>query len=81
MALILDKDFKKLINHVSTNIVSKSKQSSIIGTELRKLNKKLNKKNITRWNSILFMVRCVLKISTEQLNSIRNRNHGNLSWK
>jgi hypothetical protein len=70
--LNLDKDFEKLINHVSTNIVSKSKQSSIIAAELRKLNKKLNKKNITRWNSILFMVRSVLKISTEQLNSIRN---------
>jgi len=70
--LNLDKDFEKLINHVSSNIVSKSKQSSIIAAELRKLNKKLNKKNITRWNSILFMVRSVLKISTEQLNSIRN---------
>jgi hypothetical protein len=35
----LDKDFEKLINHVSTNIVSKSKQSSIIAAEFRKFNK------------------------------------------
>jgi hypothetical protein len=57
----LDDESNKLLDHVSKKIVNKSKSSSIIAAELRKFDKKLNKKNITRWNSILFMVRSVLK--------------------
>jgi hypothetical protein len=71
--LNLDGKYISLINHVAKDIVAKSKSSSIIAAELRKLNKKLNKKNITRWNSILFMIRSVLKLSTEEIKIIRNQ--------
>ena len=40
-----------------------SKYSHAIAKELRTLNIKLAKKILTRWNSILFMVRSVLKLS------------------
>ena len=65
--LKLDDEYNKLLDHVSKNIVNKSKSSSIIAAELRKFDKKLNKKNITRWNSILFMVRSVLKLAPEEM--------------
>ena len=74
--LKLSDDYSKLIQHVSTNIVSKSKCSSIIAAELRKLYLKLNKKNLTRWNSILFMVRSVLKLSADDMKAIRNQMPG-----
>ena len=74
--LNLNDDNTKLIQHVSSNIVSKSKNSSIIASELRKLYLKLNKKNVTRWNSILFMVRSVLKLSPDDMKAIRNQMPG-----
>jgi hypothetical protein len=52
--LKLEDDYNKLIKHVSEDIVSKSKNSLVIAEELRKMNVKLNKKNVTRWNSILW---------------------------
>jgi hypothetical protein len=42
--LKLDDEYNKLLDHVSKNIVNKSKSSSIIAAELRKFDKKLNKK-------------------------------------
>ena len=71
--LNLSEDYNELIKHVSSDIVSKSKSSSFIAAELRKFNKKLKKKNITRWNSILFMVRSVLKLSPEQMKVVRSQ--------
>lgn len=69
--LKLDKTYIDLINHVSKDIVSKSKTSLLIAEELRKLDKKLNMKNVTRWNSILFMIRSVLKLTPEDIKSIQ----------
>ena len=69
--LKLNNDYERLINHVSKDIVSKSKCSLVIAEELRKFNKKLNKKNVTRWNSVLFMIRSVLKLTPEEMKKIR----------
>lgn len=71
-AFILDNQYSTLIKHVSQNIVTKSKNSLIIAEELRKMNVKLNKKNATRWNSILFMIRSALKLTPEDYKKIRS---------
>ena len=71
--LTLDETYTKLIDRVSTDIVSKSKCSTTIAEELREFNKKLCKKNLTRWNSTLFMIRSVLNLSPAEFSSIRNK--------
>ena len=71
--LKLSQTYNDLINRISKDIVCKSKASLSIAEELRKLNRKLNKKNVTRWNSILFMIRSVLKLSPEDMKTIRNQ--------
>ena len=71
--LNLSGDYNELINRVSKDIVTKSKVSHIIAEELRKLTKKLNTKNLTRWNSILFMIRSVLKLTPEEMKVIRDQ--------
>ena len=57
---------------ISKNIVSKSKLSTLIAEEIRKLEISLHNKVITRWNSILFMVRSVLKLTEKDFKLIRN---------
>ncbi len=57
--LKLDAVMLKLIEHVAKDIVNKSKFSTCIAEELRKFGVKFQKKNVTRWNSILFMIRFV----------------------
>ena len=69
--LNFDDRYSKLIDRISTDIVSKSKFSHHLAEELRLLDVKLCKQNLTRWNSILFMVRSVLKLSSEQYRNIR----------
>lgn len=71
--LKLSVKYNDLIDRVSKDIVSKSKMSHVIAEELRNLNKKLNTKNLTRWNSILFMVRSVLKMTQEEMRQIRSK--------
>ena len=71
--LKLNDEYNNLINRVSKDIVSKSKFSTIIAEELRTFNKKLSKKNITRWNSILFMIRSVLKLTPVEFASIKSK--------
>jgi hypothetical protein len=71
--LKLDDCYTKLIDRVSTDIVSKSKCCSSVADELRVFNKKLNKKNLTRWNSTLFMIRSVLKLTPVEFALIRNK--------
>ena len=71
--LKLSESYTKLINRVSHDIVSKSKFSHVIAEELRKINKKLNKKNLTRWNSVLFMIRSVLRLKPEELKLISDQ--------
>ena len=70
--LKLSKRLTDLIDRVSRDIVSKSKSNLLIAEELRKLDKKLNKKNVTRWNSILFMIRSVLKLTPEDMKKIQS---------
>ena len=53
--------------------MSKSKFSHLIAEELANLKLKFNKKNSTRWNSILFMVRSVLKVTRKQYQDIQNK--------
>ena len=72
-AFKLNMNFNDLINKVSKKVVSKSKFSHLIAEELANLKLKFNKKNSTRWNSILFMVRSVLKVTREQFQDIQNK--------
>ena len=67
----LDKTYEDLLKKVSM-IVSKSKQSSIIAELLRDLDKFLHKNILTRWNSILFLIRSILKLSPTEFTQIRN---------
>jgi hypothetical protein len=69
--LKLNTEYTNLINRVGKDIVNKTKVSTLIAEELRQFNKKLNKKNATRWNSILFMIRSVLKLSPDEFKAIR----------
>ena len=68
-----DEKYVQLIDRVSRNIVSKSKFSALIAEELRNFDLKFTKKVLTRWNSILFMCRSVLKVSDVQLAKIRKK--------
>ena len=67
----LDKVYDNLLKRIA-KIVSKSKKSSIIADELRNLDKFLCKSIPTRWNSILFLIRSILKLSSSDLTQIRN---------
>ena len=69
----LNADLKALIDKISKNIVTKSKCCTAVAEELHALNKKLCSRNLTRWNSTLFMVRSVLKLSPNEMTSIRNK--------
>ncbi len=70
--LKLDEEYNKLIEKVSKNIVSKARCCTYIADELRKLNKFVLKSNVTRWNSILFMIRSVLSLSPQDFKTIRS---------
>lgn len=69
----LNGDLKALIEKISKNIVTKSKCCTAVAEELQALNKKLCSRNLTRWNSTLFMVRSVLKLSPNEMTTIRNK--------
>jgi len=71
--LKLDEDFSVLIKKVSKNIVCKSKVSTYIAAEIRSLELTLQKSVITRWNSILFMVRSVLRLNDQDFADIRSK--------
>jgi hAT family C-terminal dimerisation region len=66
-------EYSKLISRISTDIVNKSKVSTVIAAQLRELDKKLNKKNVTRWNSVLFMIRSVNAITKDEMDKIRSQ--------
>jgi hypothetical protein len=70
---VLSEKFTKLIQRVSRKIVSKSKMSHLVAEELSKIKVKFNKKNETRWNSILFMIDSVLKVTPVQLKDIQDK--------
>lgn len=67
----LDKVYDDLLKRV-TAMVGKSKKSSVVAEQLREFDKFLSKSVITRWNSILFLVRSILKINKDELQQIRN---------
>ncbi len=69
----LDDEYTKLIKKVSKDIVSKTKISNIIAEEIRNLEKILLTYVITRWNSILFMIRSVLRLTDEDFRSVRDK--------
>ena len=69
----LNIEFTSLINRISKDIVCRTKNSMIVAEELRAFNKKLCKKNLTRWNSILFMIRSVLKVTPAEYIIIRSK--------
>jgi len=70
--LILSDRYTTLIKKISW-IVSKARKSTSIAEELRKLNKFVNKCVVTRWNSILFMIRSVLRITPEEWAEVRGK--------
>jgi len=69
--LKLDEAYSKLLTKVSSDIVSRSKVSHLIAEEVRRLDKSLYKAVVTRWNSILFMIRSVLKPTPTDFATIR----------
>ena len=68
-----DDDYNALIKHVSKDIVARAKVSTLISEELRAFDVKFCKRVVTRWNSVLFMLRSVQKITQEQMESIREK--------
>ncbi len=70
--LKLNTNYTALVKKVSW-IVSKARNTCTIAEELRNLNKFLNKCVVTRWNSILFMIRSVLRITAEEWTDVRNK--------
>ena len=70
-SLKLDEAYSKLLTKVSSDIVSRSKVSHLIAEEVRRLDKSLYKAVVTRWNSILFMIRSVLKPTPTDFATIR----------
>ena len=67
----LDEEYTKLIKKVSKDIVSKTKVSNLIAEEVRKLEKTLLTYVITCWNSILFMIRSVLRLTDDDFKQIQ----------
>ena len=47
--------------------------SHLVAEELSKIKVKFNKKNETRWNSILFMIDSVLKVTPIQMKDIQDK--------
>ena len=71
--LKLNEEYTRLIKKVSHDIVSKTKVSNLIAEEIRNLDKVLKSYVITRWNSILFMIRSVLKLTDKDLKTLRDK--------
>ena len=71
--LKLSSEYEALIEKVSKNLVTKSKCCVAIAVELRALNIQLCKKNLTRWNSTLFMIRSVLKLTPRDFQTKKSQ--------
>lgn len=71
--LKLSTEYEGIIEKISKNIVTKSKCCVEIAEELRALNIQLCKKNLTRWNSTLFMIRSVLKLTPSDFQTIKSQ--------
>lgn len=62
-----------LIKRLSKNIVSRSKFSALIAEELRNFGKKFAKRAVTRWNSILFTARSLLKVTPAEYANLKKK--------
>jgi hypothetical protein len=71
-----DQGYQSLISKCSTDIVSKAKSSSVVAEQLAKLEKKLHKQNVTRWNSSLTMGLSVLGLTEADFKRIRAAMNG-----
>lgn len=71
--LKLNEEYTQLIKKVSKDIVSKTKVSNLIAEEIRAIEKVLKNYVITRWNSILFMIRSVLKLTDKDFKMLRDK--------
>jgi hypothetical protein len=69
--LQLSEKYERLISKVS-KLVTKCRKSTVLADELRAFSKKVHQKNVTRWNSILFMIRSVIKLRPEEVKAIMN---------
>jgi hypothetical protein len=65
----LDEIFEKLLEKVK-KIVASCRRSTIVADELRQFGKTVQKNNITRWNSILFMIRSVNRLRGDEMKLI-----------
>ncbi len=61
----------KLLNKC-TSFVTKCRNSSHIAEELRSFNKTVQKSVITRWNSYLFVIRSINKLTKTGINKLQN---------
>lgn len=66
-------EFDALIKKISRDIVNRSKFSILIAKELRKFDKKFSKRVVTRWNSVLFTARSVLKVTNHEYREIQKK--------
>lgn len=64
-----DDTFNNLLSKV-VKIVGKCRHSITVQEELRNLQVKLLKNNKTRWNSTLFMIRSILRLSSDELKKV-----------
>lgn len=76
-------ELQTLLNKVAT-IVGRCRKSTAVQEELRNLSVCLLKRNATRWNSTLFMIRSVLKLTPDDFKSVvsllpRNKDKPKLS--
>ena len=66
----MNTQYTELIKRISKHIVSKTKVSLLLAEEIRQLDKCLKNYVITRWNSILFMIRSVLKLTPDDFKQL-----------
>jgi hypothetical protein len=71
--LKLNEEYEQLIKKVSKDIVSKTKVSNLIAEEINAIEKVLKNYVITRWNSILFIIRSVLKLTDKDFKMLRDK--------
>lgn len=68
--------FDKVISIVS-RFIKKCRKSTTIADEFRNMKKSLLQKNVTRWNSVFFMVRSFNKLSVEEYKRLLSLVPGN----
>ncbi|CAC5410168.1 unnamed protein product [Mytilus coruscus] len=77
LQLVIKDGLKDCTSHMCTVIAKTSKivnfvRRSIHASEMLESENKLQAANVTRWNSQLTMIKCILKISEEKLNKVNS---------